>query len=136
MIRFRNAALVVALMLATACGGFHTPPNLSPVGQAAWKADRAVLGFEAVVDGSTGLNKIQVCDKNVPPICHALLSKANTDIILDVSRRSVVTLRATPDGWRATVSTGLTEIRSKLDDSGKAQISAWLGVLDALLKEK
>lgn len=135
MIRmFRSATLVVALILTTAC--VHTPPNLGPVGQTAWKADRAVLGFEALVDGATGLNKIQGCDKNTPPKCAPLLSKGNTDLTLSISRSAVLTLRKSPDGWSETTKTALAEIRAKLDEAGKTQIAAWLGVLDAILKEQ
>lgn len=130
----RSVLAVLALLVCTAC--VHTPPNLGPVGQTAWKADRAVLGFEALVDGAVGLNKINACDKSTPPHCQPLLSKGNADLALSVSRSAVLTLKKTPDGWRDTTTTALAEIRKKLDDSGKTQLGSWLGVLDAILKEQ
>lgn len=132
-----RAALLALVLVAAGCAG-HRPPVtvVTPQGQAAWYASRAVLVFEAIVDTATGLNKLQLCTAPPVPACHPTLSDTNTRVTLQIAKQTVVALGKTPDGWRATTISGLASIRTALDAAGKTQLAEWLALGETLLKEK
>ncbi len=129
--------IVAAALLLSSCAALRPPDTVATgPGRNAWYAQRAVLAFEAVVDGAVGLNKLQLCTgETLPQQCRPTLSDTNLRIVLDVSRRTVVVLGKTPDGWRAATAQGLTELRTKLDSSGRSQLGQWLAFAEAILKE-
>lgn len=133
-----RTTLVVCLSLAlSSCAGFRPPDTVATgPGRNAWYAQRAVLAFEAVVDGAIGLNKLQLCTGDATPQhCRPTLSDTNTRIALDVVRRTVIVLGKTPEGWRVATSQGITELRTKLDSAGRSQLGQWLEFAEAILKE-
>lgn len=136
-----RAALLALVLVATGCAG-HRPPVtvVTPQGQAAWYASRAVLVFEAIVDTATGLNKLQRCTAPTAAVeatsCRPTLSDTNTRVTLQIAKQTVVALGKTPDGWRATTISGLASIRTALDAAGKTQLAEWLALGETLLKEK
>lgn len=131
--RFRLSAALVAVMLTIGCAG-KAPSSLSPVGVRSWEANQAVLTLGQVQKTAIGLNAIQKCSP-APVVCAPLLSNANTGIVVDAVAASVKSIQQAPAGWRSSTTVALAEIRSRLDAGGKANLSAWLGVVDTFLQE-
>lgn len=115
--------LLPLLLLTTPACASKAPPGLSPVGVRVWQANEAVVALGTAQHAAIELNKIQVCE---PAPCHPLLSTRNTGVVVDAVTLALTTLRAVPDGWRATSLAALDTIIAKLDADGKTRFASYL----------
>lgn len=123
---------VLTLLLSMGCA--KAPASLSPQGAAVFKANEAVVALGTLQHAAIELNALKTCD--VQKVCTPVLSDANTRVVVDSVEAALKTIRAVPDGWKATAGTALQQIQLKLDQSGRLKISAYVTaartVLDAL----
>jgi hypothetical protein len=125
--------LVLVLLVTTGCGGTKVPPSLTPIGQAAWKAEKVLMAFEGIQDAAIGLNKIQRCVE--PAGCAPLFSTENTRTVIRVTRIATDTIEVSPLGYRRAAEEALAALQKELDSSGKTEMTAWLLVVRTLLLE-
>lgn len=117
----RSSLVVVVLVLAAACAN-RAPTSLSPAGQLTWQANEAVVAIGTVQHVAIQLNDIERCE----PTCVPLLSDANTRLVVDAATGAFNTIRALPQGWKATSLAALTQMANGLDANGKAKLAVYV----------
>ena len=97
----------------------NAPSSLSPAGVRLYQANEVAVGLGTLQHAAIELNKVQRCD---PAPCQPLLSDQNTRIVIEAVTDGLTTLRAVPDGWKATGLAVTQRIEGRLDAAGaKAQ---------------
>ena len=124
----RTAALLSVVCLMAGC--VKPSPNLSPAGQRLHQATEIVVAINAFQKASIELNAIQVCE---PLPCRPLLSDRNTGIVVDAVADALTTIRAVPDGWRATTIALLDRVTMRLDAAGQERLVRYLELVRAVL---
>lgn len=117
----------VLLAFTLACASNPVPASLSGPGAVAYRANQIGVALGTVQHAAIELNKLQQC---TPAPC---LSDANTKIVVDAVTAAVTTLKATPDGWRATANQALMVIETRLDAIGKGQVAAYLATVRTIM---
>lgn len=97
-------------------------------------AKQAAVAIGTAQHAAIELNKIQTCDQAQPPACHPLLSDHNTGIVVDAVTDALTTMRAIPDGWKATADAAIVRIEGRLDAAGKEQFNGYLEAARVALK--
>lgn len=120
--------LVIVLLLAPTCA--KAPPQLPAGDVILFQSRQAVVAIGTVQHAAIELNKIQVCP---PAPCRPLLSDDNTRIVIDTVASGVTAIRAVPTGWRATTTTALTQISTRLDAAGKTTIAGYVQAANTIL---
>ena len=128
----RAALLALVVCLGVGCAS-HAPASLSGAGLTAWKADQVVVAFGTAQHAAIALNGIPVCDTATPPVCHPLLSDSNTRVVVDATTDTLTTIKATPDGWRATALAACDRIDARLDANGKQSLKVYVAAVRALI---
>ena len=116
----------VVLLFCTACAS--APPQLTPRQARIWQANEMAIAIGSVQSAAIGLNKIQQCT----PLCHPLLSDTNTRIVIEIARDGLQSLRAVPEGWKATGLAVAGRIRLRLDEAGRSKMAAYLTACTAI----
>jgi hypothetical protein len=119
------------LLLVSGCA--KAPPTLAPDAVATWQAHEAVLIVANVQRAAIGLNGIQKCDADTPPVCASLVSDHNTKIVGTATSSAIRTIRQYPNGWKATATEALDSIAKHLDAAGLEKIAAYLNAARLLL---
>jgi hypothetical protein len=117
-------ALVIGTIGVSGCGYVHNPFKVpasitSPAGKTAYTANEIVkqIGeFQTLV--------IDLSDKGTIPV-------ASARQIVFWTVASIKTIKATPDGWQATIKVGYTTIRPKIADI--PAIASWVPIIDGLI---
>lgn len=118
----RRPLVVLVLMLSVVGCAAKAPPSLSPAGVVTWQANESAVILGTVQHASIELNKVQRCE----PACAPLLSDRNTGVVVDAVTDGLLTLRAVPQGWKATTSAALERMAVRLDEAGRAKLSTYL----------
>lgn len=126
----QKALIIVALVVMSGCAD-KAPPSLSPAGVKVWQANEALLVLDTVQKSAIGLNKIQKC--TTPDVCTPLLSDNNTEIVINAVASGVRTIRAVPDGWKASTTAALNEISQRLDAAGKTVFVSYVSAAAQIL---
>lgn len=124
----RRAFLSLILCTTLACAG-KAPPGLSPAGVRVWQANEAVVALGTAQHAAIELNKVQVCN----PTCYPLLSDHNTGVVVDNVLTALHTIKAVPDGWKATALEAINAIMLRIDSEGQARIVAYLEAARAVI---
>lgn len=127
--RARVLVLAVTLVLSAACAGkagYSTDPHILNL----QRADEAVVAVGTFQHAVIELNKVQT---GTPP--HALVSDADTRIVVDAATDALTTLKQTPNGWRPTVATVVDRVENRLNADAKQKVSLYLNVLKAFLAQ-
>jgi len=129
-------AVVTATILAGITSGCarNRPPELAPPAVTTWQANEVTLAFGTLQRTAISLNGIVRCDQAVPPVCEPLLSDGNTRAVIDVVEDAVLTLRAVPDGWLVTANAALSRLVQRLSADGQAKLSAYIGMVRAVVE--
>lgn len=117
---------LVGIVLAVALAGascVRPNPQLPAGADVILRAKTAVVAIGTMQHAAIELNKIQVCD---PKPCHPLLSDSNTGVVVDAATDALKTLRAVPDGWKATADAAVVRVEHRLDAGGKSQFTVYL----------
>lgn len=130
-------ALSLVIVSLAGCAR-HAPASLSPNGIRTWQANEVAVALGTVSHTAIELNKVQVCDPvtvggGEPSNCHALLSDSNTRVVLDAVEDGLKTIKAVPDGWKATGLAALTRISARLDLAGRDKLNAYLTAAKAII---
>jgi hypothetical protein len=121
--RTRTLILLLCLVHAPAC--VHAPPTLSPAGVTAFNNTRVIKGLDLVRDTAIEANA------QIPP----LLSTATTRTIVTYHRSAVIVIHGTPNGWQATVLTGLDETVTHLTPAEKQLLAPYFTLVKVLIQE-
>lgn len=122
------------MLLVLALSGCATvPSSLSPAGAIVFKANEGVVAIGTVQHAALALNAVVDCGGTVViSPCQKALSDANTRVVVDASTAALTTIKAVPEGWKATALTAAHTIEQKLDQAGKAELSAYLKALETI----
>lgn len=118
--RFSSAAVCILLV---ACAS--APSQLSPIGRSAFYTMRVVRSLDMVRDIAISANA------QTPP----LLSTTVTRQVVEYHRSALLTMKQTPDGWKAVVTTGLEQLTTKLLPDDLKQLKPYLDLTRVLLQE-
>lgn len=121
----RWLVFVLALTIS-ACAS--APPNLTPAAQRAYYANEVVVAIGTLQHAAIELNKVQV---GTPP--HALLSDADTRVVVEAVTDALTAIRAVPDGWKATASVTLDRIQQRLSVDARSHLAPYLAAVRAFL---
>lgn len=119
----RVTVILLAIGLLTACA--HAPANLSPQGVVAWQATRVIAALDVVRDIAVDANK------TTPPA----LSTDTTRKIVTWHRAALTVVHQSPQGWRATVTTTLTELLRTLSEAERHTLQPYVTLLVTVLQE-
>lgn len=121
-----TSVLVFVLSLSILTTGCASAPTLPPGGQVLYAADEVMVAFGTLQHAAIELNK--KCTTVTLP-CVPIVSTANANVVVDVTKEAVTLITATPSGWKAIASTALSQIQSRLDAAGKTKLSAYIDAL-------
>lgn len=96
----RRTALMLVLVVMWACA--KAPPNLSPQGQVAFKADQIVLRVGELQNAATQAN------------AGGALDEATTRTIVTWTVSAAQILKTTPAGWQAALVSSWTAVKGNL----------------------
>ena len=121
--RGQVAILFIALaVLAATCIGCPPPPSIqSQAAKRAYAADQVVLRLGELQTAAIDAN------------AHGLLSMPATQRVVRFTVDSAKVLRATPEGWQATVQPSYIALRNQLSAEEKARLGPYLSALDLIL---
>ncbi len=118
---------VVYVVLALAMGCAKAPPSLSPRGQAAFYAQRAVDILDVLRDAAIAAHD------------QKLITEDSARQVVLYHKAALTTIRHVPDGWLQTVRAGLAELRGRLVESGPrahdVTLAPYLALADTVLNE-
>ena len=110
------APILFVLALASACT--KTPPNLSPAGQAAFKADQIVLRVNELERAAIQANATGGLDLKT------------TGLVVKFCVDADKTLKAVPAGWQATVAAGWTALKRDIPTPTNPVVAAAFSAVD------
>lgn len=126
----RSIALVLALtalltstILSEGCA--KAPPNLSPVGVAAFHAHEVVKVLDLVRDTAIA------AEAQNPK----LLSTDTTAKVVTWHHSALVTIKTVPYGWQGSVQAGLDEVSKNLPASERSVLGPYLSMARAVIRE-
>lgn len=119
-----HAAIFVVLLTCSACTA-NAPPNLSPVARQAFTNTRVIKGLDLIRDTAVSANA------QVPP----LVSTDTTRKIVAYHRSALLVIRDVPNGWKATVMTGLTETVRGLPPAESQLLGPYVALVTTILNE-
>jgi hypothetical protein len=128
---FSSLFLVYAVAILTVLSALSTsscakaPPNLSPSGVAAFHGTQVVKALDLVRDTAI------VAEMQQPPLVRTETARA----IIVWHRAAVMTIGASPGGWKPTVSAGLDAIDRALSDSERATLTPYIALARTLIAE-
>ena len=118
----RLRLLVLVALLASGCA--HTPPNLSPAAQTAWKQHEIQKDLDLIRDLAQDANA------RVPP-----LISTNTARAVTLWHKSAIMLvHDAAQGWRLTVLAGLDELRTNLPAAEYQVIAVYVELAKTVLR--
>lgn len=124
--RHRKARLTLLLVaLALAIGCTHAPPTLSPQGVQAFNNTRVIKGLDLIRDVAVDANA------QTPPI----VSTDTTRKIVTYHRSALLVIHDIPNGWKATVLTGLDETVRGLPAKESQLVAPYVALLKTLIAE-
>lgn len=119
------ALVAVVLGAGTSACANHAPPNLTPAATSAWYGTRVIKDLDVLRDTAIDANN------QTPP----LLNRATTARVVLYHKAAIKTVHAAPNGWKATVSTGLDSLADSLTLDEKAILAPYLALAKAALQE-
>lgn len=130
LVRRAPRAAIAPVLIATAftlsaCGGQHTPPNLSPAGAAKWHATRAIQALDTVRDVAIAGNEIQ------PPV----ISTKDTRTIVEFHQSAVTVIGESPSGWRSAVKAALNETLKRVEPDTAETLRPYVDLVKAIINE-
>lgn len=120
----RRRSIVPILLVLALASCAKAPPTLSPTGVAAYNATRVVKALDVLRDAAIAANAQ----------AQPLLSTANTRLVVNYHESAVKTIGAIPNGWKAIVEQGLTELQVQLG-AEYAQIAPYVNLVKTLIAE-
>lgn len=121
--RSSRLSLIVLCLWLTACAS--APSQLSPIGRSAFYTMRVVRSLDMIRDIAISANA------QTPP----LLSTAVTRQVVEYHRSTLLTMKQTPEGWKAVAVTGLEQLTTKLLPDDLKQLKPYLDLTRVLLQE-
>jgi hypothetical protein len=122
----RTLILLLALCVVPACSScVPPPPTLSPVGVTAFNNTRVIKGLDLVRDTAIEANA------QTPP----LVSTATTRAIVTYHRSAIIIIHGAPNGWEATVLTGLDETVKHLTPAEAQLLGPYFALVKVLIQE-
>ncbi len=116
--------LILAFCLTlSACAS--APLNLSPAGQTAFQNTRVIKGLDLIRDTAVSANA------QIPP----LVSTDTTRKIVTYHRSALLIIRDVPNGWKASVLTGLDETVKDLPAKEAQLIAPYVALVKTLVQE-
>ena len=125
--------LLLLSLLFVGCAK-NAPPTLSPNSIIIWQSNEVAVSLGSLQSVAIGLNRVQQC-AGTPTVCHPLLSDDNTRVVVDAVTDGLTSLRAVPEGWKATGLAVVDRITLRLDDAGQSKLSAYLATAAAILNQ-
>jgi hypothetical protein len=119
----RRTMVILFLLIATSCA--KAPPSLSPVGVQAFNNTRVIKALDLVRDTAIDANA------QVPP----LVSTVTTRKIVTYHRSAIIIIHGTPNGWKATVLTGLDETVKNLPPAEAALVAPYVTLVKVIIEE-
>lgn len=116
--------LVALALVLSAIGCRHAPPQLTPHYQVVWQANEVGNSIQQVQTGAVFANGA------------GFLSVANTGIVVDAVAIAMPILHATPEGYKAVISTFIDAIRSHMDMTGNKVLLTSLASLQAYINSR
>jgi len=118
-----SGAVVATGLAFTSAACAHTPPNLTPEAQAAFKADQVLVRVGELQDAAIALNK------TTPPA----LSDRDAVMVVRFTTLAMKTIHDVPSGWKVTVVNAYTTLKQNLPPASKTQLAAVFDTIDLLL---
>lgn len=125
---------VIALLMLLALPGCasRAPASLTPTGVLSWQANEVTVGLGTLQHAAIQLNGFQICE---PAPCRPLLSRDNTEIVVDAVTDGITTLKKVPEGWRATGLAAVQRIETRLDAAGKTKLASYLAAARSVIEQ-
>lgn len=120
----KTLLLCLALTFST-LGCQHAPPTLTPAAQLAFQGTRAIKGLDLLRDFAVDANA------QIPPV----ISTDTTRKIVIYHRSAITLIHDVPNGWKATVLTGLAEVVRDAPAGEAQKFAPYVGLLKGLLAE-
>ena len=127
----REAFVLMAFLGILALTCFACPPPATvqtPAGKTAFAADQVLQRVEELQNAAIAANVTIDAKTGLPG-----LSTSTTRAVVTYCVAAAKTLKASPAGWQATVTTGFSELRGSLSAEDAQRLGPYLAALDAAL---
>jgi hypothetical protein len=100
-----------------------TPPTsvTTPVGKTAYTADQLVNSLGIFQDAAIGANSQKI------------LSDNSTRLIVTYVKSAVTVIKASPNGWQATVAAGLAQLQKDLPAADLAKYQVYINLINSII---
>lgn len=120
-----NRIIIAILLFSSISCAQNAVPNLSPAGTAAYQGTKVILALDVIRDATIALANVN------PPI----VRREESVRIVEWHKAAITTIHASPSGWKATVATGLNEVRNNLNPQEKQQLGPYFSLAQTLINE-
>lgn len=118
-----SAVLLTFALASVTPACTHTPPDLTPQAQAAFKANQVATRIGELQDAAIAFNKA------TPQV----LNDHDAVTVVSFTVMALQTMRSVPDGWQATVLAAYGQFKQALAPAAKQKLSAVLLTVDTSL---
>lgn len=120
-----KACVFVLCLALSAVSCTHAPPTLTP------KATEAFHGTEAIKGLDLLRNFVVDANKQIPP----LISTPTMLKVVKYHRSALVLIHDIPNGWKATVLTGLDEVVKDLPAAESQKLIPYIALIKGIVQE-